>query len=86
MQMTQAALSDVNRKYNLGYTWDDMLDMQKGTRAGAAYLALLLDEYFPGDIDKATRAYNSGMGNVKWNPLAGQVYLLKVKSYESINS
>lgn len=78
LQIMRPALSDVNKRYILGYTFDDMLKPEANIRTGAAYLRILFDQL--GSLDKATQAYNVGASTVLKNPMAGMAYLEKVQS------
>jgi soluble lytic murein transglycosylase-like protein len=82
MQMKSGALSDVNRVYGFGFSFDDLFTPEVAIEAGCAYLAWL-EGQFDGDLDLATQAYNAGIGNVKKNPKAGLSYLSQVKAKES---
>ncbi|MFA6152988.1 MAG: transglycosylase SLT domain-containing protein [Chitinophagaceae bacterium] len=73
MQLTPPALQDVNAKYKLGFSFDDMYDAEKNIQAGTAYLAICR-AYFYGDLQKAIQAYNAGMGTVSKNPQASIAY------------
>lgn len=81
MQILPGALSDVNRTYRFGFTFDDMFDAEKNILTGTAYLAILIKQS-KGDIDLATRAYNVGYRNAIKGPGWGKAYLDKVKAFE----
>jgi soluble lytic murein transglycosylase-like protein len=82
MQMKPAALADVNRRFKLGITFDDLWDPEKAINAGAAYLRIQVDA-FGGNLDLGTQAYNKGAGAVALDKTAGLDYLKKVKAAES---
>ena len=77
MQMTEAALKDVNEKQSIPHNFDDMFDPIKGIEAGSAYLSLIKWQFLKdfGNEDKAIQAYNVGASTVNNNPFAGQSYL-----------
>ena len=81
MQITPIGLAEVNRIYSLGFTFDEMWDPAKNIRVGAALLSIYYRQY--GSIDMATRAYNVGPNGLKKNPLAGLVYLARIKKVEA---
>lgn len=82
MQMKPGALSDVNNRFKLNITFDELWQPEKAIQAGAAYLRILCD-YFSGNLDLATQAYNRGMGKVALDKTEGLSYLAKVKKAES---
>lgn len=82
MQMTPAAMSDVNRRYGTTFQWHDMYDPRLNIFAGTAYLALLTERL--GNLDRATRAYNVGEANVLNSTTNGAEYLERVKFYEGL--
>ena len=81
MQIEPGALSDFNAHFGGSYTFDQLFDPEININVGAGYLAILARS-LNGDIDKATQAYNAGIGNVKMNPSAGLAYLNSVKAKE----
>lgn len=80
MQLTPGALQDVNARYGLNYSFEEMFQPDKNIRTGTAYLAMQI-RYFNGDVQKGIRAYNVGAGNVNKSPLAGETYLAGVESF-----
>jgi len=81
MQITPIGLAEVNRIYSLGFTFQEMWDPAKNIRVGAALLSIYYRQF--GNIDMATRAYNVGPTGLKKNPLAGLVYLARIKKVEA---
>ena len=71
MQVSKLALKDVNDRYRLGYTWDDMLDPEKNILVGSIYFKWLLDywkaktPFNPFYIIFAVMSYNFGIGQVR---------------------
>lgn len=81
MQLEPGALSDFNAAYSGSFSFDDLWNPETNITVGSGYLALLVSK-LGGDLDRATQAYNAGIGNVKINPLAGLSYLNLVKAKE----
>jgi soluble lytic murein transglycosylase-like protein len=78
LQVMPDALTDVNQRYGLGYSFDDLFTPEYGMEAGVAYLKIQLDAF--GDIRDALRAYNAGPGNARKYSNAGSGYADKVLS------
>lgn len=83
MQMTPAALQDVNARYKLGLSFDDMYDAEKNIQAGTAYLAIC-KSFFYGDLQKGIQAYNAGMGTVSKNANASIAYFQAVEAKRNL--
>lgn len=81
MQITEAAMLDVNRVFSKSFTLADLRNPDRNIECGCAYLSYM-KQIFAGDIDKATRAYNAGASRVRSSELAGLTYLTLVKSIE----
>lgn len=65
MQITAAALEDINRMLSEDYTLKQMYDPEINIRCGVAFLSVLYRKYE--NYDTAFAAYNAGQGNVdKW--------------------
>ncbi len=62
MQLTEPALSDVNRYLKTDYRFDDMYDPKINIRCGTCYLFLMYRQF--GRYDTALAAYNAGPGVV----------------------
>ena len=82
MQVTIAAMIEVNNRYGYSFSFDEMFEAEKNILVGTTYLAWLRDRLFH-DIDTATQAYNVGLYSVQVNPKLGLAYLQKVLNYES---
>jgi soluble lytic murein transglycosylase-like protein len=78
LQVMPDALSDVNNRYGLGYSFDDLFTPEYGMEAGVGYLKIQLDSF--GNIRDALRAYNAGATNARKNSSAGAGYADKVLS------
>lgn len=81
MQVSPAALSDVNRFWGYQFTSNDRRDPDKNIFIGTAYLAYLYHSFQ--DLDLATQAYNFGIGNVLADHTAGRGYLQAVQKIEN---
>ena len=65
MQITEVALSDINKFLSEEYTFRQMFDPATNIRCGVCYLSRLYEKYK--NYDTAFAAYNAGQGNVdKW--------------------
>lgn len=85
LQLKPGAVTDVNNKYGLTYSFDDMYDPGANIEVGAAYLAINLAEVQAaglGGIDEATQAYNAGFHAFSLDRTKGLDYLALVKSRE----
>jgi soluble lytic murein transglycosylase-like protein len=69
MQLKPGALTDSKKVSHESFTFDDMFDPEKNIISGTAYLKWIEKYFFPGDFNKASRAYNQGVGGVN-SPLA----------------
>jgi soluble lytic murein transglycosylase-like protein len=84
MQITQAALTDVNNKYysNSPFTLQQVQDIPSvSIHTGVAYLKILVDQF--GNMDKASMAYKGGAGALVSKATAANTYLSKIKIAEA---
>jgi len=83
MQITEDALTDVNRVYfsYSPYTMGDMKEPVHNINACTAYLHWLHEQLF--DYDKMSMAYNVGIGGLTSKKTKAAEYLTKIKIAES---
>ena len=77
MQITRAALDDVNRRYGLDLKWEEMFAEIPNLYAGSYYLKLQHERL--ADWEDAIRAYNAGERGARIG--LGVEYLNKVKRW-----
>ncbi|MDN5327896.1 MAG: hypothetical protein PWP03_534 [Candidatus Woesearchaeota archaeon] len=63
-QVSEAAFSDMKRKHNLIYSFDDLNHYEPNMVVATFYLKWLIEQ-FDNDLVSALYAYNYGIGNVK---------------------
>ncbi|MGD1046014.1 MAG: transglycosylase SLT domain-containing protein [Bacteroidota bacterium] len=81
MQMKPTALQDVNQRYlpNAPFKLTDLWEPNNAIAAGTAYLQILYDQL--GSLDRASKAYQCGAGNID---TADNIYLNKVLTAEKL--
>jgi soluble lytic murein transglycosylase-like protein len=80
MQITAPALADVNKKFQFGFSLEDMLDPYKNIQTGTAFLSMLLSQLH--NLNDATQAYNVGAAAFLADNTKGQGYLWNVLEWE----